>query len=144
MNAAKEFSAELGRTVRLGHLAAAHASIGELEVGLALLDEAILGVEQAQERLFEGELHRLRGKLLIELGQSGEAEAALGRALAVARSQQARMWELRAAKTLARLFADHGRLREARDLLAPVYGWFTEGFDIPDLKDAKALLNALA
>jgi predicted ATPase len=109
-----------------------------------LLDQAILGVEQTQERLFEGELHRLRGKLLIKLGQSGEAEAALARALAVARGQQARMWELRAAKTLARLFADHGRLREARDLLAPVYGWFTEGFDIPDLKDAKALLNALA
>ena len=130
--------------MRLGHLAAAHASIGALEDGLGLLDEAIVTVEQTQERLFEAELHRLRGEVLLGLGMTGDGEAALLRALAVARQQDARMWELRAATSLARLWDRQGRRTEARDLLAPVQGWFTEGFDTSDLSDAKAMLDALA
>jgi predicted ATPase len=77
------------------------------------------------------------------LGKRAEAEAALERALTVARCQQARMWELRASTSLARLWRDQGKRTEAHDLLAPIYGWFTEGFDTPDLKEAKALLEDL-
>ena len=142
--AEREFDAKLGAAMRLGHLAAAHASIGALEDGLGLLDEAIVTVEQTQERLFEAELHRLRGEVLLGLGMTGDGEAALLRALAVARQQDARMWELRAATSLARLWDRQGRRTEARDLLAPAHGWFTEGFDTSDLKDAKAMLDALA
>jgi predicted ATPase len=142
--AGREFDAELGATLRLGHLATAHASIGAFDVGLGLLDEAIMMVEKTQERLFEAELHRQRGEVLLGRGMTRGAETALLRALAVARNQDARMWELRAATSLARLWDGQGRRAEARELLAPVYGWFTEGFDTLDLKDAKALLNTLA
>jgi class 3 adenylate cyclase/tetratricopeptide (TPR) repeat protein len=143
MAAAEEFNAKLGLTLRLGHLAAAHADSGQPEVGLTLLNEAMLLVEQKQERLFEGELHRLRGRLLIKLDHPREAQAALERALTVSRDQKARMWELRAATALARLFADHGRRRDARDVLEPTYRWFTEGFDTPELKEAHVLLSEL-
>lgn len=142
--AEREFDVNLGAAMRLGHLATAYASIGALRDGLGLLDEAIMTVEKTQEQLFEAELHRLRGEVLLRLGMTGDAEAALLRALAVARNQDARMWELRAATSVARLWDRRGRRADAHDLLAPVYGWFTEGFDMPDLKDAKALLNELA
>jgi class 3 adenylate cyclase/DNA-binding SARP family transcriptional activator len=142
--AEREFDAGLGAALRLGHLATAHASIGALDIGLGLLDEAILTLEKTQERLFEAEFHRLRGEVLLRLGKTADGEAALLRALTVARSQDARMWELRAAMSLARLWDSRGRRAEARELLAPVYSWFTEGFDMPDLKDAKALLSDLA
>jgi class 3 adenylate cyclase/predicted ATPase len=144
MEAAWHINARLFRPVHLGHLAAAHASLGEPEVGLGLLNEAILTVEKTRERVFEAELHRLRGELLVALGGRGDAEVSLEGALTVARGQKARMWELRAAASLARLRRDQGRRAEARDLLAPVYGWFTEGFDTADLKEAKALLDQLA
>jgi class 3 adenylate cyclase/tetratricopeptide (TPR) repeat protein len=143
MAAASELNAELGRTLRLGHLAAAHANSGKPEVGLALLDEAILHVEQTQERLFEAELHRLRGELNLKLDRTRDAQAALEQALAVARGQEARMWELRASITLSRLVAKQGRSRAAHDILEPVFHCFTEGFDTPDLKEARALLNEL-
>ena len=143
MATAKEFNAELLRPVHLGHLAATRASLGETKLGLGLLDEALRTVENTQERMFEAELFRLRGELLASLGKTLEAEEELQQALTVARSQQARMWELRAAVSLARLKRDQGGPSEARGILGPVFAWFTEGFDTADLKGAKALLDEL-
>jgi predicted ATPase len=137
-------NAEILRPLHLGHLAAARASLGQADLGITLIEEAISTLEKTGERLFEAELHRLRGELSISLGKTDQAETALLRALTVARGQQARMWELRAAVSLARIRRNQGRRAEARDLLAPVYGWFTEGFDTADLKEAKALLDELA
>jgi predicted ATPase len=143
MDELENFNAEVLRPLHLGHLAAAHASLGQPEVSIALIDEAILTLENTGERLFEAELYRLRGQSSIDLGKIGEANTALLRALTVAHGQQARMWELRAAVSLARLRRGQGCRAEARELLAPIYGWFTEGFDTPDLKEAKALLDEL-
>ena len=97
------------------------------------------------ERWFEAELHRLIGEshLAHYSSEPAEAEAAFYRAMTVAHQQNARLWELRAAMSLSRLWRDQGRQTAARDLLAPIYGWFTEGFDTPDLRDAKALLDGL-
>jgi predicted ATPase len=107
------------------------------------VNQAIRTAEETEERVFAAELHRLWGELLFESGQELEAENEFDRALAIARRQQARMWELRAAGSLARLWREQGRSAEAGGLLAPVYGWFTEGFDTADLKEAKALLDEL-
>jgi predicted ATPase len=106
------------------------------------LTEALARVERTGERWFEAELHRLKGELQMR-NQAG-AEACFQGALAVARAQSARAWELRAAINLARLWCNQGKRAEAYDLLAPIYGWFTEGFETADLKDAKALLHELA
>jgi predicted ATPase len=142
--AAAEGSAERNRrTLYLGHLASAHASLGQPEVGLDLLDEAVRTAEVTSEKLFEAELHRLRGEILLTLGRRAEAEAGLRRALTIAQQQQARWWELRAATTLAKHWRDAGNYLEAYSLLQPVYGWFVEGFDTTPLKDAKALLGKL-
>ena len=102
-------------------------------------------VETAKERWCEAEVNRIAGEiaLLSPEPDVAKAEAYFERALAVAREQQAKSWELRAAMSMARLWRDQGKRDEARDLLAPVYGWFTEGFDTLDLKEAKALLAAL-
>jgi predicted ATPase len=100
--------------------------------------------EQAGWRQWEAELHRLEGVALLGGNRLEEAHAALEEALRVARRQQAKAYELRAATSLAGLWGEQGRRAEARDLVAPVYGWFTEGFDTADLKDAKALLDQLA
>ncbi len=143
MEAANKDNAKLFLPGHLGHLAAAHARVGEAEFGLNLLEEAIRNIQETGERMFEAELHRLQGELLFSLGKERAAGAALKRAMAIAQNQQARMWELRAATSLARLRRDQGRHAEARDLLAPIYSWFTEGFDTADLKDAKALLEEL-
>ena len=143
MDELENINAEVLRPLHLGHLAAAHASLGQPEVSIALIDEAILTLENTGERLFEAELYRLRGQSSIDLGKIGEANTALLRALTVAHGQQARMWELRAAVNLARLRRNQGRRAEARDLLAPIYCWFNEGLDTPDLKEAKALLDEL-
>ena len=107
------------------------------------MDQAIAAAENTGERVFEAELHRLRGELLIQLGRAGESEGAFRRALSVAGDQGAKLWELRAAVGLAWLLRDRRRHVEARELLTPVYAWFTEGFDTPDLKEAKALLDEL-
>src|SRR5262249_2156882 len=131
------------RTLYLGHLASAHAGLGQPEVGLDLLDEAVRTAEVTSEKLFEAELHRLRGKILLTLGRRGEAEAGLRRALTIAQQQQARLWELRAATTLAKHWRDEGKYLEAYSLLQPVYGWFVEGSDTQYLKDAKSLLGVL-
>src|SRR5262245_35194481 len=142
--AATEGNAERNRrTLYLGHLASAHASLGQPEVGLDLLDEAVRTAEVTSEKLFEAELHRLRGEILLMLGRRAEAEAGLRRALTIAQQQQARWWKVRAATTLAKHWRDEGKCLEAYSLLQPVYGWFVEGFDTTPLKDAKALLGEL-
>jgi predicted ATPase len=89
-------------------------------------------------------LYRLRGEILIANADRRGAELCFARAFVIARGQQAKSWELRAAMSLARLWRDQGKQQQARELLAPVYGWFTEGFDTRDLKEAKALLEELA
>jgi class 3 adenylate cyclase/tetratricopeptide (TPR) repeat protein len=144
MATAKEFDAKLLRPLHLGHLAATHASLGDPRIGLSLLDEALKTAANTEERMFEAELFRLRGEVLMSLGDTPEAEMALENALSVARGQQAHMWELRASTTLARLRCDQGRRDEAGALLAPIYGTFTEGLNTADLQEAKALLDSLA
>jgi predicted ATPase len=107
--------------------------------------DAIEKVERSKEKWGEAEVHRIAGEIALKpLSPNPEkAEAHFSRALAVARAQQAKSWELRAAMSLARLWRDQGKVQRARELLAPVYGWFTEGFDTRDLKEAKALLEGL-
>jgi predicted ATPase len=107
------------------------------------LDDALQIVERTGERWLEAELYRHKGQLLLRLGHSGAAEELYRKALSIAEEQEAKLWELRAAASLARLRRDQGRRAEARELLAPIYDWFIEGFDTPDLKEAKALLEAL-
>jgi len=103
-------------------------------------------METSKEAWFEAEVHRIAGEIALMSPQPdiANAEAYFERALVVARVQQAKSWELRAAMSMARLWRDQGKRREARELLAPIYGWFTEGFDTLDLKEAKALLGELA
>src|SRR5215813_7923342 len=116
--------------------------VGHTAAVLQALAEAHTLVEQHEERWWEAEVHRLRGVLLLRQTATPQAEAEtwLQRALDVARRQEARSLELRAAMSLSRLWQQQGRRVEARDLLAPIYGWFTEGFDTADLQEAKALL----
>ena len=125
-------------------LARACEIAGQIEEALTLLDDALQIVERTGERWFAAELNRHKGQLLLRQGHSEAAEELYRKALSIAEEQEAKLWELRAAASLARLRRDQGRHAEARDLLAPVYGWFTEGFDTADLKEAKALLDELA
>jgi tetratricopeptide (TPR) repeat protein len=141
MKAAEKINAVFLRPLHLGHLAAAHTSIGQPEVALSLLDEAIRIAQETEEQFFAAELHRLRGAALLDVGNEGEGEMELELALTVARGQEARLWELRAAVSLAHFWRDQRKPAEARDLLAPIYGWFTEGFNTPDLKRARAILR---
>ena len=103
-------------------------------------------IAAAKERLYEAEVNRMAGEIALLLPQPNAAKALahFERALSLARAQRAKSWELRAATSIARLWSDQGRRDEARDLLAPIYGWFTEGFNTLDLRDTKALLNTLA
>ena len=128
------------------HLALAHAELGRYEEARGYVREAIADIEVRHERWYEAEVFRIAGDLCLvsKGGDLGEAEGLYDRALEVARQQQAKSWELRASMSLARLWRDQGRVREARELLAPVYGWFTEGFDTLDLKEAQALFDELA
>ena len=129
----------------LGLLAEALALAGEVDEGLVVLDEAFARSAASGQRCTDAELHRLRGELMRQSPRldPARAEASFRTALAIAREQGTRGYELRAATSLARLWREQGRRGEARDLLAPVYGWFTEGFDTADLKNAKALLDEL-
>jgi predicted ATPase len=125
-------------------LAAACEIAGQVEEALALLNDALQIVERTGERWLAAELYRHKGQLLLRQGHSKAAEELYRKALSIAREQGAKLWELRAAMSLARLRRDRGRRAEARDLLAPVYGWFSEGFATPDLNEAKELLDELA
>jgi class 3 adenylate cyclase/predicted ATPase len=116
---------------------------GQIEDALRLFDEALQNVERTGELWFAAELNRHKGRLLLRLGHAKAAEELYRKALSIAEEQGAKLWELRAAASLARLRRDQGHRTEARDLLAPVYGWFTEGFATPDLVEAKALLDEL-
>jgi class 3 adenylate cyclase/predicted ATPase len=142
MVAAESAHEGMWRPMRLGFLAEVHAGIGERELALALLDEAIALVATTKEGNFEAELHRMRGEILLAQDKAA-AEASFERALSIARHQSAKLWELRAAVSLSRLWRDQGRRDDARSLLAPVYGWFTEGFATPDLQAARELLDTL-
>jgi class 3 adenylate cyclase/predicted ATPase len=116
---------------------------GQIEEALTALDDALQISGRTGECWLDAELYRHKGRLLLRQGHTEAAEELYRKALSIAREQEAKLWELRAAGSLARLRRDQGRSTEARDLLAPVYGWFTEGFDTPDLKHAKALLDDL-
>jgi len=133
----------VNRPYMLATLASAKADFGRPGEGLELLKDALVSTEVSGERWWQAELHRLGGRLLVARGQHDEGKACYRRALEISRRQGARTLELRAATSLARLWSDRGRNAEARDLLAPVYGWFTEGFETLDLKEAKSLLDAL-
>ena len=130
-------------TYHLILLAQALAACGRYSEGLSALREAAALVDETGERYFEAEIHRLEGNLLLAENGSAEAEACYVKALQVARAQEARSLELRAACDLARQWRAQGKIAKARDLLAPVYGWFTEGFNTLDLKEVKALLDEL-
>jgi class 3 adenylate cyclase/predicted ATPase len=125
-------------------VAAAFEITAKVEQCLPLLDDALQLIEGTGERWFASELYRQKGRVLLKMGHSDAAEQLYRTALSIAEEQEAKLWELRAATSLARLHRDQGRHVEARVLLAPVYAWFTEGFGTPDLKEAKALLQQLA
>jgi predicted ATPase len=130
----------------LPYLARAYADIGQYAEAVRYIDEAMKAVDTSGERLWKAEVHRTAGEiaLLSERPDASKAEAFFEHALVTARQQQAKSWELRAAMSMARLWRVQGKRDEARELLAPIYGWFTEGFDTRDLKEAKALLEELA
>jgi predicted ATPase len=129
----------------LPHLARAHAELGQFEEAWRCIGVAMNLVETTKEIWGEAEVHRVAGEIALMSPEpdAAKAEACFERALAIARAQQAKSWELRAATSLARLWRDQSKGTEARDFLAPIYGWFTEGFDTIDLKEAKALLDEL-
>jgi len=129
----------------LSHLARAHAELGQFDDAWRCIGEAMTAVETTKEKWWEAEVRRVAGEIVLKspLSDAAKAEAYFERALSVAREQQAKSWELRAAMSMARLWRDQGKRDAARDLLAPVYSWFTEGFDTLDLNEAKALLDEL-
>ena len=137
--------AEISRSRDLALLAEAYGKVGQTEVGLTVLAEALAVVDKTGERYWEAELHRLKGELLLVLSTDNttEAEACFHQALDIARRQEAKSLELRVATSLSRLW-QQGKRAEACALLAPIYGWFTEGFDTADLREAKGLLDALS
>jgi predicted ATPase len=136
----------IARPVCLVLLAEATGYVGQVAEGLCLLAEALEAVEASERRELLAEAYRLQGAFLLRqaVPEVAQAEACFQQALAVARRQQARSYELRAAVSLSRLWQQQGKRAEARELLAPIYGWFTEGFETADLQDAKALLEGLA
>jgi predicted ATPase len=130
----------------LSYLAKAYAGLGQFDAAWHSIGEAMTAAETTKERWFEANIHRIAGEIALMMPQpdAGKAQVSFERALSIARQQQAKSWELRAAMSMARLWRDQGKRKEARELLAPVYGWFTEGFDTLDLNEAKALLDELA
>ena len=144
--ASRATGAEVYGSLGLGLLAEIQGKAGQVEAGLTSLVEAIAFVDRTAERFYEAELYRLKGALLLQQSQKNDAEAeeCFRKAIEVAQKQQAKSWELRAATSLARLWQGQGKTKEARELLAPIYNWFTEGFETADLKDAKALLDELS
>jgi predicted ATPase len=130
----------------LAHLAKAHADLRQFDDARRCIGEAVTTAQASGDKWLEADIHRITGEvtLLSPERDATKAQSHFERALEIARAQQARSWELRAATSLARLCRDQGRRVEAYGLLAPVYGWFTEGFDTLDLKEARALLEELA
>jgi len=137
--------AEIGRQWRLLLLAEAQGNMGQTVEGLATLAEALAVVECTGDRRDEAEIHHLKGKFLLRqiVPAESQAETCFRQALAVACQQQATAYELRVAMSLSRLWQRQGKRAEAYELLAPIYGWFTEGFDTADLQEARALLEVL-
>jgi predicted ATPase len=144
--ALREEGAGNGRPQNLSLLAETCIKTGGLDDGLRAVTEALASAEEKENRHYEAETHRLKGELLLKQDDSNRAEAqdCFERAIAIARKQSAKSWELRSTMSLARLRARRGHREEARTMLADIYNWFTEGFDTADLKDAKALLDALS
>ena len=144
----KAAGSETYRTYFLALLAEALGNEGQIEEGLAVLDEALTQMHRTAEAFHGAELHRLQGEFLLRRetaqGTCREAEACFRQALTIAQRQQAKSLELRAAMSLTRLYQKQGRQAEARPLLAECFDWFTEGFDTPDLQEAKVLLDQLA
>ena len=124
----------------------AYADLGQPDDARRCIDDAIDKVERSKEKWWEAEVHRIAGEVALKSSalDTQKAEKCFERALSVAHQQQQKSYELRAVMSLARLWRDQGKVQQARELLAPVYGWFTEGFDTRDLKEAKALLEELA
>ena len=146
MTALRSTESTLWMPLHLPYLARAYAELGQFNNACRCIDEAMTAAEKAKERWHEADIYRMAGEIVLMSPESdaAKAEAYFERALAVARQQQAKSWELRAATSYARLMRDLGQVKEAYDLLAPIYGWFTEGFDTRDLKEAKVLLDTLA
>jgi predicted ATPase len=145
LTALQSTGATLFMPLHLSYLASAYAELGQFDNARRCIGEAMTAVETTKEKLWEAEIQRIAGEIALMSRErdAAKVEAHFERALAVARAQQAKSWELRAAMSMARLWRDQGKPQQARDLLAPVYGWFTEGFDTLDLKNAKALLEEL-
>ena len=146
INAHRSTGATIYVPMYLSHLMRAYAEVGQFDDAWRCIEEAMRAVVKTKESLWEAEIHRIAGEIALispEL-DAAPAEAHFERALVVARQQQAKSWELRAAMSLARLWSDQGKVHQARDLLASAYRWFTEGFDTRDLKEAKALLDSLS
>jgi predicted ATPase len=150
--------AKLERPYYLALLAEVYGKVGQAEEGLTVLAEALAVVDKNEERFWEAELYRLKGQLVLQSRSpqstvsdprplapdpQAEAEACFLKAIEIARKQQAKSLELRAATSLARLWRQHGKIKEAHQLLSEIYSWFTEGFDTRDLQEAKALLTEL-
>jgi predicted ATPase len=146
LRAYRATGAEINQPYFLALLAEAHGTMGQLESGLTILTEALPLVDTTGECWYETELYRLKGELLLQQSPDYhiEAESCFQHAISTAQNQQAKSWELRAATSLARLWQFQDKRQEAYDLLAPVYNWFTEGFDTADLQEAKQLLDELA
>ena len=138
--------AEAFSTYYLALLTEAYTQGGQTEEGLSAVTEALALVHKNDERWWEAELYRLKGVLLLQqtTPEERQAEICFQQALDIAKCQYAKSWELWAAMSLSRLWQRQGKRNAARELLAPIYGWFTEGFDTVDLQEAKALLEALA
>jgi predicted ATPase len=137
--------AEVCLSYLLALLVETYAKLGQAEDGLAVVAEALIRVEKTRERFWEADLYRLKGELLLKQGQTEmEVEACFRQAIQLAQHQQAKFLELRATVSLARLWQAQGKQVEARQMLAEIYDWFTEGFDTVDLQEAKALLAELS
>ena len=146
MAAYRSTGATLYLPQHLSNLASAYAEVSQFDEAWRCISEAMTAVETTKESWYEAEVNRVAGEitLLSPEPDAAKAQEYFERARAVARQQQAKSWELRAAMSMARLWRDQGKPQQACELLAPVYGWFTEGFDTRDLKEAKALLGELA
>jgi class 3 adenylate cyclase/predicted ATPase len=145
LTALQSTGATLFVPLHLAYLSSAYAELGKFDDAWRCLDEAMRAVETTKERWLQADIYRIAAQIALKSPEpdAAKAEAYFERALAVARQQQAKSWELRAAISMARLWRDQGKPQQARELLAPVYNWFTEGFDTLDLKEAKALLAEL-